>query len=52
MPVILSKTVATVCLPPTSTDPDHYIEQNGAIMGWAEPNSNSILSPIQLSIDY
>ncbi|XP_046459640.1 chymotrypsin-C-like [Daphnia pulex] len=33
-PVVLSKTVVPVCLPPESTDPDQYADQDAIILGW------------------
>ncbi|XP_046457601.1 chymotrypsinogen A-like isoform X2 [Daphnia pulex] len=34
MPVIFSKTVVPVCLPPASTDPDQYADQHAVTLGW------------------
>lgn len=34
MPVILARSVAPICLPPASADPDQYADQNAVIMGW------------------
>ena len=33
--MVFSKTVVPVCLPPASTDPDQYVDQNAMVMGWA-----------------
>jgi hypothetical protein len=32
--VAISKTVGHACLPPASSDPDQYVEENAMIMGW------------------
>ncbi len=40
-PVVLSKTVAPVCLPPASTDPDQYVDQDAIILGWGGGNERS-----------
>ncbi len=37
-PVVLSKTVAPVCLPPASTDPDQYVDKPAVILGWGAGN--------------
>ena len=37
MPVVLSKTVSTVCLAPASTDPDQYQDQAAIVLGWDTP---------------
>ncbi|EFX79537.1 hypothetical protein DAPPUDRAFT_319411 [Daphnia pulex] len=34
VPVVLSKTVVPVCLPPASTDPNQYADQDAIILGW------------------
>ncbi|EFX78169.1 hypothetical protein DAPPUDRAFT_305245 [Daphnia pulex] len=34
VPVIFSKTVGPVCLPPASTDPDQYTDQHAVTLGW------------------
>jgi hypothetical protein len=33
-PVVLSRTVAPVCLPPASADPDQYVDQDAIVLGW------------------
>ncbi|EFX60671.1 hypothetical protein DAPPUDRAFT_276202, partial [Daphnia pulex] len=33
-PVDLSRTVAPVCLPTASTDPDQFVDQPAVILGW------------------
>ena len=37
-PVVLSKTVAPICLPAQSADPDQFIDQNAVILGWDKGN--------------
>jgi hypothetical protein len=32
--VVLSRTVAPVCLPPASADPDQYVDQDAIVLGW------------------
>jgi hypothetical protein len=32
--VVLSRTVAPICLPAQSTDPDQFINLNAMILGW------------------
>ena len=34
-PVSFSKSIAPVCLPAQSADPDQYADQEAAILGWA-----------------
>ena len=34
MPVIFSRTVSPVCLPPANDDPDQYADQDAIILGW------------------
>jgi hypothetical protein len=41
MPVVLSKTVSTVCLPAASTDPDNFADQDAAVMGWGVAKDTS-----------
>lgn len=38
MPVVLSKTVGTVCLPAQNADPDHFADIDAAVMGWGVAN--------------
>ncbi|XP_046457455.1 brachyurin-like [Daphnia pulex] len=40
-PVVLSRTVGTVCLPPASTEIDEYADQSAVIFGWATPSSEA-----------
>ena len=50
MPIVISNKVGPVCLPPASTDPDQYVDQAAAVMGWGptsnEISSNKLLIPI------
>ncbi|XP_046457506.1 chymotrypsinogen A-like [Daphnia pulex] len=41
-PVAISKTVGPACLPPASSDPDQYVEENAIIMGWGTEDSGVI----------
>lgn len=45
-PVVLSRTVAPICLPAQSADPDQFIDQNAMILGWDKGNG------IEEYIDY
>nr|CAH0106837.1 unnamed protein product [Daphnia galeata] len=36
-PVIFSRSVAPICLPPTSADPDQYADRDALILGWGTP---------------
>ncbi|XP_046457449.1 chymotrypsin-like elastase family member 2A isoform X2 [Daphnia pulex] len=40
-PVVLSRTVGTVCLPPASTEIDQYADQSAVIIGWGLPTSEA-----------
>ena len=46
-PVVLSKTVAPICLPAQSADPDQFIDQNAMILGWDSGGNE-----IEENIDY
>ena len=45
MPVVLSKTVSTVCLAPASTDPDQYQDQAAIVLGWDTPAAGPSTGP-------
>ncbi|XP_046639975.1 chymotrypsin-like elastase family member 2A [Daphnia pulicaria] len=43
-PVVLSRTVAPVCLPPASADPDQYVDQDAIVLGRDAENWGQVVA--------
>jgi Trypsin len=42
-PVVLSRSVATACLPAASADPDQFVDQDAIVLGWGSTDGNERL---------